>query len=396
MHETDTTAVLQTPPGRGGIAVIVLAGPATAEILSRAFRPLLHRSASPKPADARRPCLLQLGHMIDDLGPIDEAVVSLLDSGAAEINIHGGPAVCRAVLHRLGELGATVAPAPAAAPVTFPLAHPRYSNPAIGRELLDALPRAKSLLVASALARQWSGGISELARSLIASLPPAREAPPQDRDQLAVPLRRAASRLAAMLRVLQPAEVVLAGPPNAGKSTLANAMVGREVSIVHETAGTTRDWVRELALLRGLPVWLTDTAGLWEAPGDIDAEAVRRARLRIQQADVVLLLGAGQASEVPVWLNSPAPHAPRLLHVSAKCDVCPPSRGAAAAVSAATGEGLDELASAVLAALDLADFDPADPAAFTARQADLLSSAAHSLARGDFDSSLAALRRLLE
>jgi tRNA modification GTPase len=415
MDETATTAVLQTPPGRGGIAVILLSGPRTRDILSHAFRPCspgaAHRPASRRFSSGGP---LQLGHLFDECGEIDQAVVSLR-AAAAEINIHGGPAVARAVLHRLAQLGADVVPAPAAAPDCFSLAHPLHDNPAIGGELLEALPRARSLLAASALARQWSGGISALARQAIdrisdptlsrqpapakpsAQSEPAAAASPKGAppEAFAAALRLAASRLPTMLRVLHPAEVVLAGPPNAGKSTLANTLVGREVSIVHETPGTTRDWVRELALLNGLPVWLTDTAGLWQATGDVDAEAVRRARHRIQQADVVVLLGAGRPGEVPPWLDLSSPRGPRLLHVAAKCDLHPPFAGVAPAVSAVTGDGLDALAAAVLAALGLADFDPAAAAAFTGRQADLLAAAADALNRGDLAASLDALQRLL-
>ena len=95
--------------------------------------------------------------------------------------------------------------------------------------------------------------------------------------ELPAMLRRAAGRLALIRRLLEPAEVVLAGPPNVGKSTLANALIGRQVSLVHDQAGTTRDWVRHLAVLCGVPVHVTDTAGLWDAPAGVDAQAVGRA-----------------------------------------------------------------------------------------------------------------------
>ena len=80
----------------------------------------------------------------------------------------------------------------------------------------------------------------------------------------------------------------------------------------------------------------------------------------------------------PDWL-----HAKRLLRVAAKCDVCPPADGAGLAVSSTTGEGLGELRSAILSALGLAEIDPAAPAAFTQRQADLLTAAADATERGE-------------
>jgi len=342
------TATLQTPPGRGGIAVIALAGPDAADVLRRIFRPL--RSAA-RPRAGR----LALGHVLDGEKPLDEAVVHLAGE-RAEINTHGGPAVARRVLEVLARLGAAVAPAPAAAPDDFPLAHPRWNNPAVGRELLEALPQARSELVLRALTHQWSVGLSALAATV--------------RDGGAVDpweLRQAADGLATMRRLLDPAEVVLAGPPNAGKSALANALTGRAVSIVHDRPGTTRDWVREPALLDGVPIWLTDTAGIWAAPDGVDAEAVRRARARAAAADLVLLLEADRPLEAPAWLRPR-----RCLHVATQTDRHPPAEDADAAVSAVTGDGLDALRRAVTAALGLAQFDPTRPRAFTDRQARLL------------------------
>ncbi len=237
---------------------------------------------------------------------------------------------------------------------------------------------------------------------------------------LAAALRAAAGRRAMMRRLLCPpagryAEVVLAGPPNAGKSTLANALLGRPASIVHDRPGTTRDWVRELALLGGLPVWLTDTAGLWETYDAIDAEAVRRSAHRIAAADLVLLLGAGRPETLPDWLdklrlppgaNAPAtspaatsppvtPPAVPMLRVATKIDLFPPPADADAAVCAPAGQGLDELAARILDALGLADFDPRLAMAFTDRQEALLARAADELDAGQTDSARSSLAELL-
>ena len=350
-------------------------------MLGELFRPF--RSHADAPAGA-----IQLGRLVDAGGEaLDEAVVARAPGGAIEINIHGGPVVAQAVLQRLGDLGAAIEPARTAATESFGAAHPRWNNPAIGAEMLDVLPDAASEFVVAAISQQWSAGLSKLAC---------------DPDTSADALRAAAGRFEVMRKLQSPPEVVLVGPPNVGKSTLANALVGRAASIVHETPGTTRDWVRELALLEGVPIWLTDTAGLFEFPDDphgIDAEAVRRARCRAEQADLVLLLSAGEnPTETPDWL-----HAKNILRIAAKCDLYPRRGGAPvpprsdveeklagqeprqpqdacdhfeAVVSAETGEGLDELARSILTALGLARLDPATPAAFTKRQAELLIAAA--------------------
>ncbi len=318
---------------------------------------------------------------------IDEAIVCCRP-GACEINIHGGPAVARRTMQLLAARGAVILPAESAATNTFPLAHPSWNNPAIGLEMLQALPQARSELVVSAVTQQWSAGLSQLASRGLGGLDRRL-----NRSRL---LCAAAGRaLTVMQRLLNPAEVVLAGPPNVGKSTLANALVGRCVSLVHAQPGTTRDWVREPAVLRGLAVWLTDTAGLWETDTPIDAEAVRRARHRIEQADLVLLLSAELPTAPPPWLHAKV-KVKKVLGVWAKADLVPPPKDFfGPAVSAQTGEGLEELKQAVLVALGLADFDPIHPMAFALRQADLLARAADALDAGDTASSFRCLENLL-
>lgn len=375
----ETTASLQTPPGRGGIAVIALAGPSAEAILGEVFRPWPSHAGA---RDGR----LQLGYLIDGGRRIDEAVIFRRD-GSVEINIHGGPQVARAAMAALKRRGARLVPAPQAAPETFAVAHPRWNNPAVGAEMLDALPLARSALVAAAITQQWSGGISRLACSIGERLAgrPAADAE-TDRDSCLT----AAAALGAMDRLLHPAEVVLAGPPNAGKSTLANALTARQVSIVHRRAGTTRDWVREQAMLDGVPIWLTDTAGLWSAADALDAEAVRRAHARASEADVVVLLAAETPPELPAWWR-----AQRVIRVASKCDICPAAAGADVEISARTGRGLDELARAIIAALGLSEIRIDAPMAFTRRQATLLGEAAAALDAGDFRAAGAALERLL-
>ena len=151
--------------------------------------------------------------------------------------------------------------------------------------------------------------------------------------------------------------VVLAGPPNAGKSSLLNALLRENRAIVSEVPGTTRDSIEEWMDLDGWPIRLVDTAGLREASDALEGEGVKRAEDLIAKADVVLFLTASgfpAVSEFSALLGSSAVGAatflsPRTLNVRSKCDL---GRGEGLNVSAKTGEGLEDLKRAIVAKLE--------------------------------------------
>lgn len=379
-----TIATLQTPPGKGGIAVITLTGPGAKRVADEIFYP--HTPAAAASPSAEESDILQLGFLRDEKEKLDQALLSQSRDGF-EINIHGGSAVARRVLRRLSELGASVTN-PEQTDIFDPV-HPHWHNPAIGQEMLVALPAATGLLATSALAQQWSAGLSKLAREALDAM---ADTAADNLKNLEQKLRQAADAFGTMQRLLHPAEVVLAGPPNAGKSTLGNLLIGRPVSIVHDIAGTTRDWVRELAIINGVAVWLTDTAGLWESTHDIDAEAVRRAWQRIEQANLVLLTSHNETIDLPEHI-----HAKGVLHVATKIDITPnESPTAEVGVSAITGEGIDNLKAMIIDRLGLKNIDPRQPMAFTQRQATLLINAADALDCKDQTACKDILRQLLE
>jgi len=128
----------------------------------------------------------------------------------------------------------------------------------------------------------------------------------------------------------------ISGAPNVGKSSLINALAGRDVAIVSATPGTTRDALETRVVLGGVPVTLVDTAGLRDTTDEIEAEGVRRARAHAEAADAVILVEDAS-------VGSPAAPTPNQLHVFNKIDLgrlVPPG---AIGVSALTGEGLDTL-----------------------------------------------------
>ena len=136
--------------------------------------------------------------------------------------------------------------------------------------------------------------------------------------------------------------VVIAGPPNVGKSTLMNALARREVSIVSALPGTTRDLVEASLDLRGFPVTLVDTAGLRESDDPIEREGVARARRRAERADLTLWLTDSTALGAPAFDGAgPA------IAIATKADLGGGARAGAMAISALTGQGIEQLLDAI-------------------------------------------------
>ena len=374
------TAALATAPARGGIAVIILAGDGVKEVLAKVFRP---RKNAARSALADR---LSLGWIVRGQQVIDEAIVAYQPkSHLAEISIHGGPQVARKVLTALAECGVRILPDTGPDPALAAAARAcPHDNPAIAREMLLALRQAAAPLAASAVTAQWSGGLTALAKQALAGV-----AGPSA-------LRAAAEALPLMKRLLTRPEVVIAGPPNVGKSALANALAGRKVCIVSHTPGTTRDWVRTPADADGVGMYLTDTAGLWAAGDELQAEAVRRAWGRIEAADLVICLTTPEAAGGDDGLLDRLRRLPAVINVSGKCDVLAADPAADLAVSGQTSAGVAQLRRAIRRRLGFADFEPAAAMAFTDRQAALLLAVADALDRGDARTPRDALEKLLK
>ncbi|MCO5090509.1 tRNA uridine-5-carboxymethylaminomethyl(34) synthesis GTPase MnmE [Bosea sp. (in: a-proteobacteria)] len=170
-------------------------------------------------------------------------------------------------------------------------------------------------------------------------------------------LRRALGGFAMGERVREGFVVVLAGPPNVGKSSLLNALARRDVAIVSAVAGTTRDALEVRLDLAGLPVILIDTAGLRDSADPVEAEGVGRARALVARADLVLGL-RGVDSE-PYRIEA----ASRLLAVATKADLAGPVLPGELPISVRTGAGLTELLDAIAARLR--GLDPGEPALLT-------------------------------
>ena len=356
MRARDTIAAIATPPGTGGVSIIRISGSAALAIAVRIS------GITPPPRRAT------LAHIHDAAGDtLDQALLlyypaphSYTGEDILEIQGHGGIAVTQAVLATVLDAGARLAE-----PGEY--SRRAYLNGKIDlaqAEAIADLINARSQAAVKAANRSLQGEFSRESEALAAELLALRiyieaalDFPEEEIDYLQegdieARLRAWGERLHALRARSQQGRLmndginlVIAGKPNAGKSSLMNALVGEERAIVTAQAGTTRDIVRETILIHGMPVNILDTAGLREAEDLVEQEGIRRTRHALTQADLILLLRDGSALDDADDDDLPA-NIPQLLAYN-KADQTPPAVQAQHTdglwLSAKTGAGIDAL-----------------------------------------------------
>lgn len=300
-----TIAALATAPGLGGIAIVRVSGPGAETVLSRLFR----RADGKKEWVSHQLCFGRIegasGETLDEaMAVLMRAPRSYTREDVAELHCHGGDAVSRQVLEEIFALG--VRPA---GPGEF--TRRAFEN---GRIDLSQAEAAMRLIGAQGEAetrealRQMSGAVSrgirqaqEKITEMLAEIAACTDFPDEvEETPTAQSLLEKGEKLAQWLRqscdarrgrvLEQGLDVVIAGRPNVGKSSLLNALVGEERAIVTARAGTTRDVVKASVLLEGVRVNLTDTAGLREAEDEAETIGVQRARKAMENADLLLIV----------------------------------------------------------------------------------------------------------
>ncbi len=417
--DMETIAAIATPPGAGGIGIVRLSGPQSRAILESLFRP---SSAS---FAGFRPWTLHRGHVLDGDGQrLDDALVVFMPGprtftgeDVAEIHCHGGPFLVQAVLQSALRRGARPAQRGEFSRRAFCNGRMDLSQAEAVAELIAAPSREAVRLSLNRLDGLLGRRISHLRQQLealrgqmclavdfpdeeVESLPPAAFAAAVRQVEDAVTLLLRGTKRARLMQ--QGALVVLAGPVNAGKSSLMNALLGRNRALVTDIPGTTRDFIEEGCDLDGLPVRLVDTAGLRESPEHVEELGVALSREQLDRADAIVLMldgeRLGQTGAAAATCPDPAAaevlaHAGRcpLLVVWNKVDCCDPAifppRWAAGHVAvrlcARSGEGLEELTRQLRDLLlhDAEALPPEDGLAPNARQALALERALDELRR---------------
>ena len=391
----ETIFALASAPGRAGIAVVRLSGPMARE----AVKALTGQDVPlPRQAVLRRFRDGAGGEIDRGLLIWFAAPASFTGEDVAEFHLHGGRAIIEALAAALAALPGCRMAEPG-----------EFTRRAVLNGKFD-LTQAEALadLVAAQTEaqrrqalRQYEGALSALVEGWRAELIQALawaeavidftdEDLPQDvLKQARATANDVRGALEAQLNDARRGELIreglfltVIGPPNAGKSSLVNALAGRDVAIVSETVGTTRDVIEVHLDLGGYAVILADTAGLREASEAVEAEGVRRALARAETADLVLLLLDGSDPNLSVKLPGNMVNKP-CLTVWNKADLPWPVRRDGLILSLKTGEGLAALIEAIAAkAKELLDSKSA-PALTRPRHRQALTEAAACLARDD-------------
>ena len=337
MLDRTTIAAIATPPGRGGVGVIRLSGPksyAIAEALTQKQLPKARYAGFRQFYDAH-------GEVMDEgLVICFPNPNSFTGEDVVELQGHGGPVIQNALLARLLELGAIAAKAGEFSMRAFENGKLDLVQAEAIADLIDATSQAAARSAVRSLQGAFSTKVNTVLEQLIhlrLHVEAAIDFPEEEIDFLAdgkilkllddvahsVTAVQQSARQGQLLR--EGLQVVIAGKPNAGKSSLLNSLAGVERAIVTDIAGTTRDVLHEKITLNGLPITLTDTAGLRETGDIVEKEGIRRAIKEIEQADLLLLVYDLSQGEDPLSLAKEyfADHLEpkRLMLIGNKCDL---------------------------------------------------------------------------
>ena len=347
-----TLAAQMTASHPSAIAAICLMGPDASRVVNSIFKPT-NASAILQPA------AIVLGNIIENNAVIDEVVVACENDNLFFIDCHGNSLIIENICRLAARAGATLTDP---SRIISELYKSHYAD-SITIEARLAQLKTKTVAGCKLIKNQPQLGLTPLLKKLLDST---------DLDLIRSTAANVLNDSTLANLIIHGCRIVLAGPPNSGKSTLLNALCGRPASIVSEVPGTTRDYVSDTCTIGPLFAELTDTAGLdiTLTGENIDRQAQDFSKRMIDQADLVIFItDAANPLTPPIDLTDKT-----VLHVFNKIDLLEKPPLAGIPISAKTGFGLGLLTDAILNALQIKNFDLQTPVCFTMRQKRLFES----------------------
>jgi tRNA modification GTPase len=382
--DSHTTVTILTPPGRAAVAVVAIDGFSALPLVEQFFQS--RRGGNLSDRDVQQIVYGRWGSE-----PGEDVIACRRGEFRIEVHCHGGAAAVRRIVDDLAAAGAIES--------SWTNWIASDDNNPIQSAARTALALAPTLRTAAILLDQYHGALQGELESIVGLIDRLKSNLLLSKEVQNRVVARISGLLACAsigLHLTRPWRVVVAGPPNVGKSSLINALLGFQRAIVFDLPGTTRDVVTALTALDGWPVELSDTAGLRASEDPLEAAGVERATAQAAAADCLLLAFDGSqpwTTENQKLLE----RWPAAIVVHNKSDLG--LRGDAAPqglrASALSGQGIEDVAAAISSRLITKELAPGDAMPFTDEQVAALQSVENTLRNGKLDAARSYLLAML-
>ena len=393
-----TIASITTPIGEGGIGVILVSGPDSLEIVNAVFKGKKQKDL--RNAESKR---LYYGDIHSNGSPVDEVIVnvhrkqdSFTGEDLVEVNCHGGILAVKKTLECVVSAGAEEVHWKGLA--SKPLINKKIDR--IQEEALLEIPKAKTKLGVKVLLDQYNGSLSSFIQKTVKQVEECDNSREQLNDINNI-LREILVTAAFGCAITTPQKLIITGKPNAGKSTLINALLKEDRLITHEEPGTTRDAIDEMISINGIPLTIIDTAGIRETDHEVEKLGILESKKQLKEADKIIIVfdsskpAEKEDEEIIKFIDELELH--KTDNPDNKISIFPvlnkedlPSKLNLKAlvgktfkpicqVSALNGDGLTTLEKTLISEFkEFTKYTPERPIIFTKRQKEYISTALHS------------------